>query len=379
MKAWPTDRIGDACTIFSGGTPSKANPNYWRGAIPWVTAKDLKADRICDAELHITQQACDESATKIAPAGALLILVRGMGLANGMQIGEVTSPVAFNQDIRAVIPPARIESRFLLLALRHCLANDGAGALSSAAHGTLKIDSDALRQVAVPVPPLPEQRRIVAILDEAFEGIASAKAHAEKNLRNAREVFEARIRDAFSSRTNRWVECALGDVCEMYQPKTITGKELVADGPYLVFGANGPIGRYTAYNHEDPEVLVTCRGATCGAVNVSEPKSWVTGNAMVVRPLNGRLDKSFLEHMLRSGVDLSSAITGAAQPQITRTNLAPLPIRFPGELEVQRQLAASFGELVAAATGLQDVYQRKLAALDELKQSLLHQAFSGAL
>jgi type I restriction enzyme S subunit len=165
----------------------------------------------------------------------------------------------------------------------------------------------------------------------------------------------------------------------MYQPKTITGKELVADGPYLVFGANGPIGRYTAYNHEDPEVLVTCRGATCGAVNVSEPKSWVTGNAMVVRPLNGRLDKSFLEHMLRSGVDLSSAITGAAQPQITRTNLAPLPIRFPGELEVQRQLAASFGELVAAATGLQDVYQRKLAALDELKQSLLHQAFSGAL
>jgi type I restriction enzyme S subunit len=251
--------------------------------------------------------------------------------------------------------------------------------MQSHSTGIRNLNGDAYKAIEVVYPSLAEQRRIVAILDEAFEGIATAKAHAEKNLRNAREVFEARIRDIFSSPPNGWVECALGDVCEMYQPKTITGKELVTDGPYLVFGANGPIGRYTTYNHEDPEVLVTCRGATCGAVNVSEPKSWVTGNAMVVRPLNGGLDKSFLEHMLRSGVDLSSTITGAAQPQITRTNLAPLLIRFPRELAVQRQLAAEFGELHEATVDLQTVCQSKLAALDELKQSLLHQAFSGQL
>jgi type I restriction enzyme S subunit len=98
-------------------------------------------------------------------------------------------------------------------------------------------------KVKVPVPPFCEQRRIVAILDEAFEGIATAKAHAERSLRNAREVFESRIREAFSLLADGWIECALGDVCEMYQPKTITGKDLVADGPYTVYGANGPIGR----------------------------------------------------------------------------------------------------------------------------------------
>ena len=131
-----------------------------------MSAKDLKADRISDAELHISQQACDESAAKMAPVGSLLMLVRGMGLANGIQVGEVTAPVAFNQDLRAIVPPPEVESRFLLLALRHRLADGGKGVLSSAAHGTLKIDADALRKVEFPVPPPQEQRRIVAKIDE---------------------------------------------------------------------------------------------------------------------------------------------------------------------------------------------------------------------
>ena len=226
---------------------------------------------------------------------------------------------------------------------------------------------------------LHEQARIVAILDEVFEGIATAKTNAEKNLRGARELFESHVKSTFGNPTDGWVECALGSICEMYQPRTITAKDLVADGPYPVYGANGVIGRFTAFNHEEAEVLVTCRGATCGAINVSEPRSWVTGNAMVVRPLDGNLDKAFLEHLLRNGVDLSPAITGAAQPQITRTNLSPLKISFPKSVDEQRSLTSSFDELQAMTVSLQDVHSRKLTALDELKNSLLHQAFTGAL
>lgn len=162
-------------------------------------------------------------------------------------------------------------------------------------------------------------------------------------------------------------------------PELLRKIEAYQGSAYPVFGANGVIGRYTAYNHEEAEVLVTCRGATCGAINISEPRSWVTGNAMVVRPLDGRLDKSFLEHLLRNGVDLSPAITGAAQPQITRTNLAPLMISFPNSVDEQQSLNAAFDELQSASDSLRDVYCRKLAALDELKKSLLHQAFTGAL
>ena len=91
-----------------------------------------------------------------------------------------------------------------------------------------------------------------------------------------------------------WESNTLNYFCEMYQPKTISRKELVDDGPYPVFGANGQIGFYTDFNHEESEVTVTCRGATCGTVNVIPAMSWITGNAMVVRPREQSLGKEYL-------------------------------------------------------------------------------------
>lgn len=144
----------------------------------------------------------------------------------------------------------------------------------------------------------------------------------------------------------------LGDVCDIYQPKTITQEDLVEDGPYPVFGANGIIGRYDKFNHEESEVLVTCRGATCGTLNRSEPKSWITGNAMVVKPKDHRLSKDFLFSLLKAS-DLTSTISGSAQPQITRQGLAPFQIPLP-PLEVQK-------EIVAEIEG----YQREIAQMKE--------------
>ena len=95
----------------------------------------------------------------------------------------------------------------------------------------------------------------------------------------------------------------------MHQPKTIGLKDLVPNGQYPVFGANGIIGYYDKFNHEEPQLLITCRGATCGAVNISEPYSWITGNAMVVRPLEESLDLGFLEFVFRGGISISEAIT----------------------------------------------------------------------
>ena len=106
MKAgWAWTTIGNCCELTSGGTPSKRNASFWVGDVPFVSARDLKSDRIETAALHISSEAVEQSATKVAPVGSLLMLVRGMGLANGIQIGEVTAPVAFNQDIRAIHPP----------------------------------------------------------------------------------------------------------------------------------------------------------------------------------------------------------------------------------------------------------------------------------
>jgi type I restriction enzyme, S subunit len=109
-----------------------------------------------------------------------------------------------------------------------------------------------------------------------------------------------------------WQTKKLGEVCDIYQPKTISAKEMVLDGKYVVFGANGIIGRYDKFNHEESQLLITCRGATCGTVNISQPKSWITGNAMVVKPKNTSLNLKYLEYIFRGGLDISKVITGAA-------------------------------------------------------------------
>jgi type I restriction enzyme S subunit len=164
----------------------------------------------------------------------------------------------------------------------------------------------------------------------------------------------------------------------MYQPKTITADEMIDDGEFPVFGANGKIGYYNKYNHEFSEVLVTCRGATCGTVNISEPKSWITGNSMVVRPRDARLDRRFLEYLLRGGIDLASAITGAAQPQITRTNLSPLAIRFPATIAEQKRIVAILDEAFEGIAKATANAERNLANARELfvatRSELLTQA-----
>jgi restriction endonuclease S subunit len=130
----------------------------------------------------------------------------------------------------------------------------------------------------------------------------------------------------------------LGEVCELYQPQTITSKDILQSGPYKVFGANGIIGFYDKYNHEESEIAVTCRGATCGTVNMTEPRSWITGNAMVVHPKDERTLKDYLYFVLKYS-DLSSTISGTGQPQLTRQSLAPLEIPLP-PLDIQRQIVA---------------------------------------
>ncbi len=138
---------------------------------------------------------------------------------------------------------------------------------------------------------------------------------------------------------HNWTYRKLGDICDIYQPKTLSSNMLLPDGKYAVYGANGIIGRYDKFNHEYSEVLMTCRGATCGTINVSEPFSWINGNAMVIHPKNDDITKPFLVYVLR-GIDLSDVITGAAQPQITRQSLSPKKLPVP-PISAQERIVAN--------------------------------------
>lgn len=160
---WPSAELGDLVDLLSGGTPSKSNEAYWIGDIPWVSAKDMKSDLLSDASTHVSETAITESATQIAPAGALLILVRGMGLANGVPICELARPCAFNQDVKAILPSDRISGSFLRLVLGQ-METKFRQIIETAAHGTLKINTDDLRRIRVPVPPLTIQQELIAAI-----------------------------------------------------------------------------------------------------------------------------------------------------------------------------------------------------------------------
>ena len=157
----------------------------------------------------------------------------------------------------------------------------------------------------------------------------------------SRTKFDKTIKTALDKKIivrSKYTLVTLADLCEMYQPKTISGNEIKTEGEYKVYGANGVIGYYDKFNHEESEVAMTCRGATCGTINYTEPRSWITGNAMVITPKDNRLLKLYLKEYL-TNTNVSHIITGSAQPQITRTNLSPLQIPLP-PIDVQEQIVA---------------------------------------
>ena len=166
-----------------------------------------------------------------------------------------------------------------------------------------------------------------------------------------------------------WPVVSLYDFCNPKQWPTIPQTAFVDQG-YPVYGANGKIGHYTEFNHEKPTVLITCRGATCGTINVCEPKSYVTGNAMALDDLDeSRVSSEYLVYALRNG-SLAQAITGTAQPQITRQSLTAISIPLP-PLAEQRRIA----EVLDRAEALRAKRRAALALLDTLTQSLFLDLF----
>jgi type I restriction enzyme S subunit len=194
---WAKNMLYELCTFSSGNTPSKSNSGYWNGTIPWISGRDMKSTRLSDSHLHISKSAVEEYGTRVAEPGTLLVLVRGMGLAHGAQVAELTAPCAFNQDIRGIHANASILPRYLLFALKHGI-NNGDSVLSSAAHGTLKIDSNELHSLPISYPNLKRQEEIVVSIDDLTAGSQSLAKNLGKQVAALDELRKALLTQAFA-------------------------------------------------------------------------------------------------------------------------------------------------------------------------------------
>ena len=174
----------------------------------------------------------------------------------------------------------------------------------------------------------------------------------------------------FAEFTDKWQEMRLGDICEIYQPQTIPQSDFTKEG-YNVYGANGIIGKYHSYNHEKEQIAIACRGNSCGAVNFTNPKSWITGNAMVINLDNSKnADKIFVYYVLLNS-NLNYLVTGSGQPQIT-SNVKNHSIKLP-TLAEQKKIA----QVLSACDKEIEFLKSKFQCLKTQKKGLMQRLLNG--
>jgi type I restriction enzyme S subunit len=157
-ESWEVVRLSDVCRFQSGGTPSKQNPEFWQGTIPWVSPKDMKRPRLDDVTDHISQEAL-ESGSKLAPAGSVFVVVRGMILAKTVPVALATVPMAINQDMKAIIPGPKLRSDFLLYALE-TLRDNLFKKVGRSGHGTCTLMGHEVAAFKIPLPDMESQETI---------------------------------------------------------------------------------------------------------------------------------------------------------------------------------------------------------------------------
>jgi len=261
------------------------------------------------------------------------------------------------------------------------------------------INRNEIYSQIVKIPPLPEQRRIVGILDEAFDGITKAKANAEKNLQNARELFESHLNEVFSKRDEGWVEKNLGDVCDFRGGGTpskavkrywkgripwVSPKDMKFDV------VSDSIDHISTEAIEDSATSLIPKGAVLivvrsGILARIVPIA-ITGRELTINQdikalcPNNMVETRFLYDLLESKMPilLSMVSRGATVHRLMTEQIRSLRFPLPPKAE-QRRIVGLVTLIRIETQRLESIYQRKLTTLDELKKSLLQQAFSGNL
>ena len=377
-SGWQTKNLGELCRIRTGKKDvNEGNPD---GEFPFFT---------CAAEHTFSDNySFDTEALLIAGNGDVGKVSYYKGKFEAYQRTYVLS------DFTEVLP------RFLFLILDGKLKDTVSKQKLGNTMPYIKVGM--LTGFQLPVPPLAEQQRIVGLLDEAFEGLATAKANAEKNLQNARALFESHLQSVFTQRGQGWVETTLEEVCIIgdgnHSSNYPRKEELVKSGVPFIRATNMVDGRIsgddmrflTPEKHaqlkkghlKTGDILLTNRGEIGKTAIVDEEYDNANLNSQIawLRCREG-MDNRFLFHALNSPeiqAHFDSAKNGAALQQFTIKQLKELKVPQPLKSD-QKSVVTQLDALATETQNLARLYEQKLAALEDLKKSLLHQAFTGEL
>ncbi|ADJ29239.1 restriction endonuclease subunit S [Nitrosococcus watsonii] len=377
-EGWKIISLGEIATVSAGSSAPQNKELFEGGTHLFVRTSDVGKIRV--GLINNSADKLNEKGIKklkLFPSGTILFPKSGASTFLNHRV-ILTCNAYVSSHLAAI--KAKTQSaldRYLLHYLTTVKAQD---LIQDHKYPSLKVSD--IQGIEIPLPSIPEQKRIVAILDEAFEGIGRAVANAEKNLANACELFESYLNSVFTQKGEGWVERKLGDVCKNLDSKRIPitkSKRKSGNIPY--YGASGIVDYVADFIFDEDLLLVSEDGANLLARTYPiafsiSGKTWVNNHAHVLR-FDEISSQRFIEYYLNS-ISLVPYVSGMAQPKLNQKALNSIPVSLPPADE-QRKIVTQLDKLSAETHRFEAIYQQKLTALAELKQSLLHKAFTGEL
>lgn len=394
---WQTEKLGAVCALLNRGI----SPKYLeQGGVCVLNQKCIRDHRISyeQARRHDTKTK-SVSAARFIQLSDVLVNSTGTGtLGRVAQIREeLLEPTTVDSHITIVRPePGKFFPDFfgyMMIAIEEAIKEAGEGC-----GGQIELARSILAEkfaVSYPIS-LPEQQRIVGILDEAFEGVTTAKANAKKNLQNARALFASHLQSVFTQRGEGWVETTLGVAYDVRDgthdsPKyhaagypLITSKNLKREG--LSFDDINLISEkdYQKINERSAvhkgDVLFAMIGTIGNPTLVEVEPNFAIKNVALFKMRHGQ-SGTFLMYYLGSSTVITKMMNeakGTTQKFVGLGYLRSFPINLP-PLAEQVVIVKKLAELEKETLRLESIYQQKLTSLEALKKSLLHQAFNGDL
>ena len=397
-NGWQTKTIGDVCEFQRGLTYAKGDEvDVSDNVVLRATNIDLATNLLIFDELKYINAKVIVPESKKVKKGSLMICTASGSKSHLGKVALIDEDYgyAFGGFMGMLTPQNGLLPKYLFHLMTTEDYKDFIGALSDGANIN-NLTFDNLKRFPVPFPPLDEQKRIVAKLDEAFVGLAKAKENSEKNLQNARALFESHLESVFTQRGKGWVEKPLGDICKTGSGGTplSTRKEYYDGGdiPWLVSGEVAQGNVRTSKNFitkaglenssaklfPKDTVLVAMYGATAGQVGILRFEAATNQAVCGILP-NDKFVTEFLFYFFLAEKDkLVAQATGNAQPNISQIKIKNTVVPVPPLAEQQR-IVDLLDSLHEQTQRLARLYEQKLEVLDSLKKSILHEAFSGNL
>jgi type I restriction enzyme S subunit len=391
--SWPRRKIGEIAQHSLGKMLDRAR-NQGEPK-PYLRNQNVRWFGFDLSDLNVMGFRPEEEAKYTAVKGDVLICEGGYP--GRAAIWDRDEPIHFQKALHRVRFHEPERNKWFLYYL---CEKDADGSLRDHLSGTgiQHFTGEALDTLEMPLPPVAEQQRIVGILDEAFRSIATAKANAEKNLRNARALFESHLESAFTNPGDGWGERRLNEVARDFGRGK--SKHRPRNDPRL-YGGRYPFVQTGDVRHSQHRIEAYSQ--TYSEAGLAQSKLWPAGTLCITIAANiaetgiltfdacfpdsvigvvadeTQTSGRFLEYMLQSfKVHLQALGKGSAQANINLATFANQVFPFPG-LDTQAEIVETLDLLDSETQRLESVYQRKLTALYELKRSLLQQAFSGQL